>query len=210
MIKLNAQIRVQRLAGNVLLIPSDTSGGPLQAKTVWPSHSEQIIAPDEDYYGLVAVTVKPTPRLPACVTSLVEDGEMGRIVGEVINISTGSTVEERTVESYSYNGMEFPEIPAEFDGYPHRIIAADSSGAHYAFLSPTPWYLAASGSEFLKGEDKYAPRLSYIESVPCWLYAGDYRLLTSSYTVIWSSHDIPNGAADAEEIYFSGTKPVKV
>ena len=49
---------------------SGGSGGPLQAKTAYPSHSEQIITPDEDYYGLVSVTVKPVPRLPACMVSV--------------------------------------------------------------------------------------------------------------------------------------------
>ena len=54
------------------MIPSEGGGGPLQAKTVYPSHSEQIIAPDEDYYGLVAVTVKGVPRLPFAAVSVGE------------------------------------------------------------------------------------------------------------------------------------------
>ena len=54
---------------------SGGSGGPLQAKTAYPSHSEQVIAPDEDYYGLVSVTVKPVPRLPACVVSVTEGAD---------------------------------------------------------------------------------------------------------------------------------------
>jgi hypothetical protein len=95
-IKLNAQIRVQRLAGKVLLIPSDGAGGPLQAKTAYPSHSEQIITPDEDYYGLVSVTVKPVPKLPACVVSVAE--AKSNIVECVVNVAAVVSV---TAENYT-------------------------------------------------------------------------------------------------------------
>lgn len=90
LIKLNAQIRVHRLSGTVCMIPSEGAGGPLQAKTVYPSHSEQIIIPDEDYYGLVSVTVKPTPRLPACVASVAED--TAKTMETVVNIGVAVSV----------------------------------------------------------------------------------------------------------------------
>ena len=71
MVRLEGRVSVSRFYGTINIVPSDgNSGGPLQAKTAYPSHSEQIIAPDEDFYGLVSVTVKPTPRLPACVVSV--------------------------------------------------------------------------------------------------------------------------------------------
>lgn len=72
-VKLSGRIKELRLAGRINMIPSEGGGGPLQAKTVYPSHSEQVVAPDEDYYGLVAVTVKAVPRVramePLTVTS---------------------------------------------------------------------------------------------------------------------------------------------
>lgn len=91
MAKLQGCIEVKRLYGKINLVPSDgSSGGPLQAKTAYPSHSEQIIAPDEDFYGLVSVTVKPTPRLPACVASFTE--AIHETVGNVVNISAVASV----------------------------------------------------------------------------------------------------------------------
>ena len=72
MIKLEGRISVKRLYGQIYRVPSAAGGGPLQAKTAYPSHSEQIIAPDEDYYGLVSVTVKPTPRKPFVAVSMCE------------------------------------------------------------------------------------------------------------------------------------------
>lgn len=42
-----------------------SAGGPLQAKTVCPNHLEQVIAPDEGYYGLDVVTVYGDENLTA-------------------------------------------------------------------------------------------------------------------------------------------------
>ena len=72
------------------------SGGPLQAKTAWPSHDEQVIAPDEDYYGLVSVKVMPVPRLPAAVASV--ESQSPNVVDHVVNIAVEVSV---TAEDYS-------------------------------------------------------------------------------------------------------------
>lgn len=61
-----------------------SAGGPLQAKTACPSHSEQVIAPDEGYYGLKTVTVKAVPRLPFATSSFGEG--LTFITQENINI----------------------------------------------------------------------------------------------------------------------------
>lgn len=97
MIELKGQIRPVRLYGVINVTPSDgSSGGPLQAKTVYPSHDEQIIAPDEDYYGLVSVTVKPVPRLPFAAVS-VKEGGPDPDVDIIINLCISVTV---TAEDY--------------------------------------------------------------------------------------------------------------
>lgn len=99
MIELYGQVKTQRLRGHLNVVPSEGAGGPLQAKTAYPSHSEQIIAPDEDYYGLVAVTVKPVPRLPAAVVSVYEGTPNTTLFETVVSISTGSSVTwEETIE----------------------------------------------------------------------------------------------------------------
>ena len=90
-IKLKGRVGVKRLAGRINLVPSENAGGPLQAKTVYPSHSEQTIAPDEDYYGLAVVTVKPVPRVPACVASVVSfDDPYKQIRLTITNFSRGN------------------------------------------------------------------------------------------------------------------------
>lgn len=103
MIKLYGTIRVQRLAGKVFRIGSDGAGGLLQDKTVYPSHSEQIITPDDDFYGLSLVTVKPTPRLPALAVSMGEgvgDIPYGEVVGHDVldGIWQSITAEDVTEE----------------------------------------------------------------------------------------------------------------
>ena len=98
-IKLKGRVDVKRLEGKINLVPSASSGGPLQAKTVYPSHSEQAIAPDEDYYGLAVVTVKPVPRVPACEVS-VKEAE-SEVIENVVNISVESFVDEEPYISFT-------------------------------------------------------------------------------------------------------------
>ena len=93
-IDLSGRVDVQRLEGKINLVASENAGGPLQAKTVYPIHSEQTIAPDEDYYGLAVVKVLAVPRVPACVVSVIEGGD-GEFHSEV-NISTTATLYEVT------------------------------------------------------------------------------------------------------------------
>lgn len=97
MIELTGQVRVRRLTGTINIIAGEGGGGPLQAKTVYPSHSEQVVSPDEDYYGLVAVTVKAVPRLPACEVS-VESGEPN-VVENVVNIGAAVSVRVQRYET---------------------------------------------------------------------------------------------------------------
>lgn len=87
MIKLEGRVDVKRLYGNIYRVPSEGSGGPLQAKTVYPKHSEQIIIPDEDYYGLVSVTVKAVPIIPARETSMTEGCEWFKTGLDISNYS---------------------------------------------------------------------------------------------------------------------------
>lgn len=103
MVKLEGRVSVKRLYGEIYRVPGSAGGGPLQAKTVYPSHSEQIIAPDDDFYGLALVTVKPTPRLPACVTSMGEGtgdiwyGE-GAYITAINGVELSITAEDVTEE----------------------------------------------------------------------------------------------------------------
>lgn len=73
------------------------SSGPLQAKTAWPSHDEQVIAPDEDYYGLVSVKVMPVPRVPACESDLVTRFVYPNTIEQIVNIYSETSVSAEDV-----------------------------------------------------------------------------------------------------------------
>lgn len=45
-----------------------SGGGELQAKTATPTREQQIIAPDENYYGLSTVTIEAIPPQYGLVT----------------------------------------------------------------------------------------------------------------------------------------------
>ena len=113
MIELHGQIAPQRLHGQIYKVAGEGSGGPLQAKTVYPSHDEQIITPDEDFYGLVSVTVKPVPRLPFAAVSVV--GDRDNIIDHIMNIGAAVSVEGgEYIQTHAlYGGVRLPLLPAD-------------------------------------------------------------------------------------------------
>lgn len=222
MIQLKGQIRVQRLAGKINMVPAEGGGGPLQAKTAYPSHSEQIIAPDDDYYGLVAVTVKPVPRLPAAVASVYEGIPNTTLFETVVSISTGSSVTwEKYYTHFYYNGVRLPVIPEDvLAEYPYAWIRNNTTSGYYDLvLAAYPWYFSitesktgiyCSGGESMQ-EPWYQISIATAEAATEWTFnknATGWFSLDSARTVLWSNHDIPNGSADATDIYFEGTDPV--
>lgn len=97
MIKLQGSISRNRLNGQINKIPSSSAGGPLQAKTVWPSHERQVITPDEDYYGLSTVVAEPVPRLPACESDLVTRFVYPNTIEQIVNIYPETSVSAEDV-----------------------------------------------------------------------------------------------------------------
>lgn len=194
MIELYGQIKPQRLRGRLNVVPSESgAGGPLQAKTVYPSHSEQVIAPDEDYYGLVSVTVKPVPRLPACVAS----------------VETPSGIE------YYYNHEQLPEIPAEVaEEYPFIVVVRSVSLTRIHATKQEPYVHEVDGVMRLTIPAGGRVQYTYNSAADAWLgdaasTATTYMKLygTAGWAVWWSNFDIPNGSADAEEIYWYASQP---
>lgn len=95
--KLYGQIAPIRLYGRLNTVPSDgNTGGPLQHKVVFPSHEEQTISPDDDFYGLSLVVVKPVPRVPAAAVSITATGSAA-VIEVPVNISVAVSV---TAEDY--------------------------------------------------------------------------------------------------------------
>lgn len=94
--KLNGQLTRRQVWGDLKAVPATVGGAKLQAKTAFPSHAEQTIKPDDDYDGLAVVTVKPVPKLPACVVSVAE--AKSNIVECVVNVAAVVSV---TAENYT-------------------------------------------------------------------------------------------------------------
>lgn len=122
---------------------------------------------------------------------------------------------------YYYNGVLLPEIPAnKLAAYPYCWIRNDGANACYNLVfSATPWYYfveATTGEPRLsKGTAAFIPYYSLAfdgyESAESWGFPtesmNDFGL-ASNRTVLWSNHDMPNGSADATEIYFYASEPV--
>ena len=224
-IKLKGRVDAQRLVGKINLVPSENAGGPLQAKTVYPTHSEQSIAPDEDYYGLAVVKVLAVPKLPLCEVSVASEGE--NRVETVVNIGV---VVDITAEDYAkpathalYNGVRLPIIPEDaLAQYPYAWIRNnDSTGYYDLIMSSSPWWLSSnspsavtiSTENYAQGIQWYRVEKASAENAESWVFnqvwntSGGFGAETNR-PIMWSSHDIPSGSADATEIYFAGTEPV--
>lgn len=214
-IKLKGRVDKKRLIGKINLAPSASSGGPLQAKTVYPSHSEQAIAPDEDYYGLAVVTVKPVPRVPACEARVLEGMlTWGEFVENVVKISISSELQELTNgELLYYNHEQFPEIPAEvIENYPYILI----------MRSPTAVTIYASNAKAYCWEDGTTSKLTIPESYIGYTLNSTHNIWIAdscgdstyfkmhgdgNWEVWWSNYDIPSGSADSEEVYWYASEP---
>ena len=216
--KLTGQIFEQRVHGKVNVVPSDgNSGGPLQAKTAYPSHSEQIIVPDEDYYGLVSVTVKPTPRLPACVASFYEG--MTENVENVINIAADVLITGKIfVQSHAlYGGVRLPLLPEDvLAQYPYCWIWQDPNTAEYkAFFSTAVWYFSSrvsGGDVMYRTVSETSPVYVYSDVTDTWEFLQNHSssqklgVYRDGY-ITWTNFDIPEGSASATSYFKTATTP---
>lgn len=209
MSKLYGQIKLKRLYGDVNIVPSNVSSANLIPLTIYPSHDRQVFATseDDDFDGFSVVTAEPVPRLPACVVSVTE-GEQAT-VETVVNIGVGVSVTGEDVPVYThalYNGVRLPIIPEnELEGYPYAIIFSYESN-YKLVLAEKKWFktdsntlqVSSCGNADFTSDGTDWGTGSYYTSVGNWPVDG----------LIWSNHDIPNGSADATEVYFAGSEPV--
>lgn len=121
-----------------------------------------------------------------------------------------------------YNDVLLPGIPAEMlKKYPYVWIRADNDGGNYNLvLAEQPWYFN-DGMKFngISSDDfpalgciYYSIPISKAANATEWEFtkSGFFSKfsISETRTVMWSNHDIPNGSADATEIYFEGSQPV--
>lgn len=190
--------------------------GPLQAKTAYPSHSEQVITPDEDYYGLVAVTVKPVPRLPVAVVSV--SSQAANVVETVVNLGVGVSVSLPSGIEYYYNTEQLLEIPADIvENYQYIVVLRSLDGTWRLYAAETVFYIETDteGTDNLILPTSPRCRYDYSTAANAWYIQNAWNGTSgsvalhggSNWAVWWSNFDIPNGSADAEEIYFPASTP---
>lgn len=211
---LQGQIKPISLQGSINVVPNEgDAGGPLQSKTVYPSHDEQIIMPDEDFYGLAVVKVEPVPRVPACFAETTY--QLPNVVEMKVNIEAAASVTEGKYYShFLYNGVKLPRIPdSVLASYPYAFIGLKQSTGQYQILaSAQPMYFGNNGY-ITRQNSNEEPYIYCAEGDDVWTdgKSGNYGWnITEERILIWSNHDIPNGSADATEIYFAGSEPVPI
>ena len=107
---------------------------------------------------------------------------------------------------YLYNGVLLPEIPADvLAEFPYAWIKTDYT---QLYVSKVPWF---NNNNYLSFGSITAENRAYkvSESGEEWVLRHTFTD-NGGYTpyVFWSNYDIPNGSADATEIYFYGSEPV--
>lgn len=205
--KLTGWITPQRLQGNLNAVPTEVGGALLQAKTAWPSHSEQTIKPDDDYDGLALVVVKPVPRLPACVASMTEG--ISHVVENVVNIAAVVSVNGVTWTHSLYGGVRLPNIPEDVYGK-YLLISTNKDSTNYLLHASDDiiYHQDYNGSPCMNS----GTTMTIYSCVPggeAWELTGTGQAaFRYMYNLIWSNHDMPNGSATATGIYFMATNPV--
>lgn len=211
---LQGQIKPISLQGSINVVPNEGgTGGPLQEKTVYPSHEEQIITPDEDYYGLAVVKVEPVPRVPACFT---DTGYQLPNVVQIAPVNIAAAVSVEVNSTYRlYNGVQLTVIPLDMLSGTYKylmLLRLVESGTIYAYATTAqPYYDGTSKLELTAGRK----RTEYNADEDTWgevseSTAATYCDMSAKWEIVWSNHDIPNGSADATEIYFNGSEPVPI
>lgn len=115
-----------------------------------------------------------------------------------------------TLAKYLYNGVCLPSIPILAD-YPYAFIGLiQSTGKYQILASKQPMYFA--DGKIKRQNSNVEPFISCTAGAVGWTVgkSGNYSWsIDTDRILIWSNHDIPNGSADATDIYFEGTEPVQ-
>ena len=217
MIELRGKLTIQRISGSINVVP--TSGSPpLQGKTVFPSHEEQLIKPDGEYYGLSVVTVVAVPRLPIAESSANYQNEF--FVGRTIDLTGGVYAEvPEPGDPYYHNRVQYPEIPDDIkNSSPYVVIVLYGDEVRF-YASNQPFYVCVDGDyTYLRSQTGAANvRGTFRTEVNQWVVTGasdsrwslylDDFIGNETYVIWWSNHDIPNGSPEATDIFFPTSEP---
>ncbi len=153
--------------------------------------------------------------------SIVTDKIANHIVS-VCEFGPGGILEDTTPPpppGTYYNGVKLPEIPADvLADYPYAWIRKHTTNDQYQLVFASyPWYykdsaVYCSGGDIVP-EPWYNITISTADTATGWTFyknATGHFYVDDARPIVWSNHDIPNGSADATEIYFKGSEPVIV
>lgn len=147
-----------------------------------------------------------------------------RVIENVVNIGVGvSVTAEKYYTHFLYNGVRLPRIPDDvLKNYPYAWIRDNGSTSYYdLIMSSSPWWCSTNTSStvtistenYTQGIQWYRVQKSSAESATEWTFnqvwdtSGGFGA-ESNRPIMWANHDIPNGSADATDIYFAGSEPV--
>lgn len=120
MITLRGKISVQRLRGMVNITAAEGGGGPLQEKRVYPTHDRQVVASDEEFYGLSVVTIEPVPRKPFADVSIFA-GSSPTPAQAVIDMNLGVGV---SAKAFNQVACEYEVLPVDGATYGFKLNSA--------------------------------------------------------------------------------------
>lgn len=142
------------------------------------------------------------------------------VIKKVINIGAKVSVTGEKYYTHAlYNGVRLPRIPdSVLASYPYAWIRKHTTNDQYQLvLAEYPWYYA-KGDMYCSGgnsatEPRYYVTISTAGTATSWAFdkntTGSFPI-DEARPVMWSNHDIPNGSADATDIYFAGSEPVPI
>ena len=129
------------------------------------------------------------------------------------NWSPSVTAVEYIPKKYYYNDVLLPELPADvLASYPYAFIQKGTTHYNLVFSKVKYWY--QSSDDTARNSDGTVKNYwLYFENLAdrdTWAYRNDswYYWESFSESAVWANYDIPNGSADATEIYFEGSEPV--
>ena len=123
-----------------------------------------------------------------------------------------------------YNGVKLPKISeALLARYPYCWIRNNTTSGYYELImADTPFHYVYTSetsaglslADRLKTQLKYRISIENAEMVTSWelekVATNTWWGVYADKPVLWSNHDIPNGSADATDIYFKCTEPVPI
>lgn len=212
--RLHGQIKLNRLYGDVNLVPSSVSSANLTPLTIYPSHDEQVFSVGEgdEFDGYSVVTAKPVPREPVVQVGIAANKLIKGQIDIPVNIGVSVGVSAEHWQAYAYyNGVRLPRIQdSVLASYPYAFIGLVQSTGKYQVLASTK-SMYYSGGAMRRQNSNSEPFIWCLADDAVWTTgsSGNYSwTINDDRILIWSNHDIPNGSADATEIYFTGSAPV--